>query len=68
MSKNKPRHKVKQDGMITSEYCSCCSLLHCDPMFWEPTIANLKKRKRQECGECIACGKKECSCKNKKGY
>lgn len=70
MSKNKPRHKFKQDGTKTSYYCSCCGYYNCDPMFapFPPTRAELKKEFRFQNKLCQGCGQKICKCKNKKGY
>lgn len=70
MGRNKPRHKFKQDGVRTNNYCTHCGMYNCDPMFWTPTPANLKRNHRSRNNECIGCGKPEgkCTCKNKKGY
>jgi hypothetical protein len=70
MSRNKPRHKIKQNGAITSQWCSCCGYYNCDPMFAVDSFAQRKRDRRAKNKECIGCGKKldKCSCKNKKGY
>lgn len=67
--KNKARHKFKQNGTRYLPICNCCGYINCDPMYANyhtPAGRKLEYRKRN--GLCIGCGKKECKCKNKKGY
>lgn len=70
MSKNKPRHPIKQNGSITKNWCIHCGCYNCDPMLspLHPTRAMQKRSYRYENKLCIGCGNKNCTCKNKKGY
>jgi hypothetical protein len=70
MGKNEPRHKVKQDGYLTHQWCFDCHCHQCNPMFEPliPTPSMRKRDKRRENKECLGCGKKICKCKNRKGY
>lgn len=70
MGRNKPRHKIKQNGAVTSDWCTCCGMYNCDPMFSFNSIAENKRYNRRKNGQCIGCGQTEskCKCKNKKGY
>jgi hypothetical protein len=65
---NAKRHKIKQNGVRTLDWCIYCMCLKCDPSGCFPnSIAYQKMRKRERNGQCIACGKlkAECSCRSK---
>lgn len=68
MSRNKPRHKFKQDGYRTSDFCNHCMCHDCNSWFSVDTIAVNKRTQRRRDKVCEGCGKDPCKCKNRKGY
>ena len=65
MGRNKPRTTTKRNGHHRCKVCSCCGYINCDSMFTFRTIAGQKLEYRKAHKLCIACGHKECTCKNK---
>ena len=65
MAKNSKRHKIKQDGFHTNNWCTCCQNLGCDPYGCvHNSIAEQKRRKRAMLGQCRGCGKEKCICRS----
>lgn len=68
MGTNKPRHKIKKNGLSNKNYCHACLSYDCNPIFHVETIAVKKRLERRRNKLCEGCGNKDCKCKNKKGY
>lgn len=67
MAKNAKRHKIKQNGVRTDDWCTICQRLGCDPFGYIPgTPAEIKREKRYKLGQCIGCGKQKekCACRS----
>lgn len=65
MAKNAKRHKIKQNGSRTSDWCTCCQKLGCDPYGCiDSSPAERKRRKRAALGQCRGCGRENCICRS----
>jgi hypothetical protein len=56
IGKNKPRHKIKKNGLSNKHYCQTCLSYNCNPLYSEDTIAVRKRLTRRKLNLCEASG------------